>query len=225
MIERELVVGTLAEMDPVDDRLAAKKKAQNPNSCLLGYNTNAGTRIDLKLRPDNLDGFYPYRELAATLLHELSHNWVGEHNALFWSNYGQMRVEYLVTHARLAAGGYVIDGRTSAAVAGLEFTGEELAGGGRGSIRAIYERVVRDLTGECAEHGVSMDMVAPAVYHRCNEMEEKEGRDIGGGGRMVGGRGDDRTNNGSGASPRDRALAAAEKRRARDQREQEKYEE
>jgi len=75
LIERELIVGTLAELEPIDDRLAAKKKAQNPNSCLLGYNTNHGTRIDLKLRPDTLEGFYPYCEIAATLLHELSHNW------------------------------------------------------------------------------------------------------------------------------------------------------
>jgi len=49
-------------------------------------------------------GFYPYCAIAATLLHELSHNWVGEHNALFWSNYGQMRVEYMVTHKKLAGG-------------------------------------------------------------------------------------------------------------------------
>jgi len=50
------------------------KKAQNPNSCLLVYNTNHGSRIDLKLRPDNLEGSYPYGDIAATLLHELSHN-------------------------------------------------------------------------------------------------------------------------------------------------------
>lgn len=72
--ERKLVVGTLGEMDPIDDRLMQKKQQQG--ACLLGYNTNAGARIDLKLRTDDLKGFRPYAQLAATLLHELSHNWV-----------------------------------------------------------------------------------------------------------------------------------------------------
>jgi hypothetical protein len=50
---RELVVGTLGEMDPVDDRIMQKMQ-QEGGGCLLGYNTNRGLRIDVKLRTDDL---------------------------------------------------------------------------------------------------------------------------------------------------------------------------
>lgn len=104
LTKRELLVGTLGEMDPIDDRLMQAK--QSEGACLLGYNTNHGMRIHVKLRTDDLSAFRPYNELASTLIHELSHNWIGEHNALFWTNYGQMRVEYLFVHARLMNGSY-----------------------------------------------------------------------------------------------------------------------
>jgi len=98
MTARELLVNTLGEMDPIDDQL--KHKKEKDGGCLLGYNSNHGLRIDLLLRKKNLEqGFLPYKEIVATLIHELSHNWVNEHNALFWANYGQMRVEYLHRHA------------------------------------------------------------------------------------------------------------------------------
>ena len=84
---------------------------------MLGYNTNHGLRIDLKLQTDDLGGFQPYWELAATLAHELSHNWVGEHDALFWTNHGQMRVEYLWQHARLMRGNVFVQGQRTAALA------------------------------------------------------------------------------------------------------------
>jgi len=171
----------------------------------------------LKLRPDNLEGFYPYGQIAATLLHELSHNWVGEHNALFWSNYGQMRVEYMVTHRKLAEEGYVIDGRTSAVVAGLEYPSSHGRSGG-GSMRGIYNAVVHELKGECASHGIPIEMVAPAIQHRCNEIEEKEVKAVdNGGGRKVGEESGGCTDDGGGTrSSRERALAAAERRRAQD---------
>jgi hypothetical protein len=56
------MVGTLGEMDPIDDRLMQKKEQQG--GCLLGYNTNGGVRIDVKLRTDDLQGFRPYLELG-----------------------------------------------------------------------------------------------------------------------------------------------------------------
>lgn len=162
MVERELVVGTLGEMDPIDDRMMRKTQAQG--ACLLGYNTNAGTRIDLKLRTNDLNDFRPYEELVATLIHELSHNWVGEHNALFWSNYGQMRVEYLHRHASLAAGGYYVDGRTSAELAGVA------AMCGNMTLEHICKSVIAELASEVKQHGVPIDMVSPAVVQRCKEL-------------------------------------------------------
>lgn len=178
MTERELVVNTLGEMDPIDDRLMQKQEAHG--GCLLGYNTNRGLRIDLKLRPDTLEGFYPYESIAATLIHELSHNWVGDHNALFWSNYGQMRVEYLHRHAVLAASGYLVDGRTTASIAGVS---EHCKGG----LVAISKNVQQEVSREMLQHGVPLAAVAPAIIKRCEELEaegvakDTEGHRLGGG--------------------------------------------
>ena len=72
--QREWVVGVLGEMDPVDDRLAHKTHQQG--KCLLGYNTNQGARIDVRLRTHDLSGFLPYPQLIETLLHEMAHNMV-----------------------------------------------------------------------------------------------------------------------------------------------------
>merc|ERR1712187_557540 len=94
--ERELVVGTLGEIDPIDDRYMKEKEKHG--GLLLGYNTNNGHRIDLKLRTDDLSGFRTYHEIVCTLIHELSHNWVSEHDYLFWTNFGQMLVEYMYAH-------------------------------------------------------------------------------------------------------------------------------
>jgi hypothetical protein len=72
--QREWVVGVLGEMDPLDDRLAHKTHQQG--KCLLGYNTNQGARIDVRLRTHDLSGFLPYPQLIETLLHEMAHNMV-----------------------------------------------------------------------------------------------------------------------------------------------------
>jgi len=40
---RELIVGTLGEMDPVDDRIMQMMQLKG-GECLLGYNTNHGLR-------------------------------------------------------------------------------------------------------------------------------------------------------------------------------------
>jgi hypothetical protein len=195
MVERELVVNTLGEMDPVDDRLMEKHKQEG--GCLLGYNTNHGLRIDIKLRPDNLEGFLPYNQLAATLIHELSHNWVGDHNALFWANYGQMRVEYFYRHATFEC---IVDGKSTASLAGIS---EQCQGG----LKAISENVQREVAKEMMQHGVPLSAVASAIVKRCEELEEKsvavekERKRLGGDNAAV-----------ATASARALALAAAERR-------------
>ena len=213
MVERELVVNTLGEMDPVDDRLMQKK--QQEGACLLGYNTNQGLRIDVKLRPDDLNGFIPYEKVVETLIHELSHNWVAEHDALFWANYGQMRVEYLHRHASLAASGYYVNGKTTASLAGVA----ELCSGG---LKVICDSVLKEVAREMAQHGIPLGAVAPAIIKRCEEFEaegrtvDAAGQRLGGGnsstnmngGNQAGGRGEPNT------SQRELALGAAERRQA-----------
>jgi len=192
LLERELVVGTLGEMDPIDDRIM--QKTQEKGGCLLGYNTNGGARIDLKLRTDDLSGFRPYQQLVSTLIHELSHNWVGDHNLLFWTNFGQMRLEYLFKHARLRS--FVIDGKTTAELAGLETL----------KVENVYNLVMQELAMDMAQHGLHPNMIAIAIQTRHQELEKE-------GGERLGSTEEDNTN---GMTARQLALAAAE-RRARQQ--------
>ena len=209
MKERELVVGTLGEMDPIDDRLMQKKQSQSPGSCLLGYNTNGGTRIDIKLRTDDLQGFRPYPELVSTLVHELSHNWVGEHNFLFWTNYAQMRAEYLYEHARLRS--TIVNGRITADIAGLDKT----------RLENVYDFIMFELQKEMAQHGLNPTMIAAPIRQRCEELQklnsDANGRRLGGNSGSINDASSsmDVDNSNGGMTAREKALAAAE-RRARD---------
>ncbi|KAL9187663.1 hypothetical protein ACHAXT_006041 [Thalassiosira profunda] len=224
---RELVVGTLGEMDPIDDRLMQKK--QQEGACLLGYNTNHGMRIDIKLRTDDLSRFRPYNELASTLIHEVSHNWVGEHDVVFWTNYGQMRVEYLWTHALLMRGGVFVNGKRTAALAGVvDMILSPISGNVAQSattptetqlMEHICKSVIAELAKEMAQHRLPVQLVAPAVLTFSRELmaETKDVVGLGAGGQRLGTH-SSRPNDDdviAGATARERALAAAEKR-ARD---------
>ena len=98
----------LAEMDPIDDRLA--EKMDGGGKRLLGYNTNHGMSIHVRLRTMDLRGFEAYPSLVDTLLHELAHNEVGPHNDLFWHLFAQLKADYLRHHARLAQSGALFRG-------------------------------------------------------------------------------------------------------------------
>lgn len=194
MRERKLVVNTLGEMDPIDDRLDAQKKQDGV--CLLGYNTNHGLAIHIRLRTMDLKSFMPYPQLVATLIHELSHNWVGEHNLLFWGNYAQMRVEYLHTHARLAAQGYIAEGKSTAMIAGVL---EQC----RNGMPGIADAVMNELAAEMPQYGLSPQPLRPAIIDRCRQLTEQyesleQGRKLGGSDRRK--------------DARRAALEAAEKR-------------
>ncbi|KAG7338583.1 WLM domain containing protein [Nitzschia inconspicua] len=202
MKERELVVGTLGEMDPIDDRLMRKTQQERAGGCLLGYNTNGGARIDIKLRTDDIQAFRPYPDLVATLIHELSHNWVGEHNLLFWTNYAQMRAEYLYTHARLRS--TIVRGKTTAELAGLD----------KSRLENVLDYIMLELAGEMRQHGLHPQMIEAPIRQRIQELERdhQHGQRLGGTART------NASNGGGGGSSnaREMALAAAE-RRARDQ--------
>ncbi|GAX11310.1 hypothetical protein FisN_15Lh239 [Fistulifera solaris] len=176
MRERQLVVNLLGEMDPIDDRLMQKK--QEHGACLLGYNTNHGLAIHIRLRTMDLQGFMPYPQLVATLIHELSHNWVGEHDLLFWGNFAQMRVEYLHTHARLAAEGYISQGKSTAVIAGVS---KECQNG----LAGIADAVMKELAGEMPQYGLSPVPLRQAIVDRCRQLTEQfesmeQGRKLGG---------------------------------------------
>jgi len=234
LVKRQLVVGTLGEMDPIDDRLMQSKASEG--ACLLGYNTNHGLRIDIKLRTDDLSSFRPYKELVSTLIHELSHNWCSEHDVLFWTNYGQMRVEYLYKHARLMEGGIFVGGKRTAELAGVvdmisppSASSVSSPSSASSSLDSVMNNICQSITQECAremaQHHLPVQLIVPGILSFSKELmaETEKEEDTQTGGYKLGTvdnksnttqqQGGDDT---AGMSMRERALVAAEKR-AREQ--------
>jgi len=192
MKDRELVVNTLGEMDPIDDRIMQKQQ-QSGHACLLGYNTNRGLRIDIKLRTEDLEDFRPYPELVSTLIHELSHNWVSEHDLLFWTNFAQMRAEYIYCHMYSKV---LVKGKSTAELAGLSGINKQ----------NVYLGIMQELVRDMQQHNLHPNMIEGPIQMRCRELDQtyaatkvKEQR-LGGGENV-------------GATTRERALDAAERRR------------
>jgi len=52
--------------------------------CVLGVNTGKGMKVALRLRTDDRLGFRNYHTIRSTLLHELAHNDISEHDQSFW---------------------------------------------------------------------------------------------------------------------------------------------
>lgn len=115
MQAREYTVGLLAEQDPIDDRHAEKMEGEGKR--LLGYNTNAGAEIHIRLRTEDLSGFLPYPSLVDTLLHELCHNQIGPHNEQFWHLFCQLKADYLRRLLSLSAAGDLFGGRSALGLA------------------------------------------------------------------------------------------------------------
>mmetsp|Transcript_44629 Transcript_44629/g.72672 ORF Transcript_44629/g.72672 Transcript_44629/m.72672 type:complete len:311 (-) Transcript_44629:748-1680(-) len=79
-------VGRLAEMYP--EGLVGVDPV-----CVLGYNTNKGQEITLRLRTDDMKGFRHYNSLRKVLFHELAHNVHSEHTADFYNFTSQLEKE------------------------------------------------------------------------------------------------------------------------------------
>ena len=61
---------------------------------LLGINVNRGQTVCVRLRPPEDRGqFYPFESILGTLLHELTHNVVGPHNASFYKLLDEITLE------------------------------------------------------------------------------------------------------------------------------------
>ncbi|KAK7530562.1 WLM domain-containing protein [Phyllosticta citricarpa] len=79
---------------------------------LLGLNVNHGQKIWIRLRyPNSTNKFMDYDVVADTLLHELSHNAVGPHNAQFHKLWNELREEYWALKRQGYTGeGFLSDG-------------------------------------------------------------------------------------------------------------------
>jgi hypothetical protein len=113
-------VGLLAEMPP--EGLVGVSPV-----CILGYNTNAGQSIHLRLRTDDWSGFRKYLKIRETLVHELAHNVFSEHDANFKQLNSELLREVAAREAAAGAGGHML----AAAAAGWE-DGEESDGAEEG---------------------------------------------------------------------------------------------
>lgn len=227
MQERELVVNTLGEMDPIDDTIMKKKQTEGGGQmCLLGYNTNHGLRIDLKLRNEKYQ-FRSYASLISTLIHELSHNWIGEHNLLFWTNFAQMRIEYIYTHAVLRSTSYIINGKSNTELAQLSLPPPTAT---NNLEQLVFQFIMHELKQEMAQHGLHPNMIISPIRQRLAELEKNRvmkhnGRTTMNSGSI--GSGDDGGRKKSSSpssttmSARELALMAAEERRTRQQQRQE----
>ncbi|KAH8682338.1 WLM domain-containing protein [Xylariales sp. PMI_506] len=78
-----------------------------PEPNLLGLNVNRGQKICLRLRyPGDRNQFLPIEQVTDTMLHELSHNVHGPHDAKFHALWNQLRDE----HEALVMKGYTGEG-------------------------------------------------------------------------------------------------------------------
>ncbi|CDK28481.1 unnamed protein product [Kuraishia capsulata CBS 1993] len=97
MREHGFKVGLLCEFNP-----------RSPN--LLGLNVNHGSKVCIRLRPaNNLNTFMPMGELVGTMLHELTHNRFGPHDAAFYGFLDKLRTRFEEIQVRgaLETTGYV----------------------------------------------------------------------------------------------------------------------
>jgi hypothetical protein len=97
MEEHRWVVGCLAEMEP-DGKVGVDPV------CVLGYNTNKGAEIHLRLRTDDKKGFRPVYKLKEVLAHELAHNVHSEHDNQFYELMRQVELEARQFDWRQSAG-------------------------------------------------------------------------------------------------------------------------
>jgi hypothetical protein len=159
MAKHKFRVGLLAEMPP-------EGKVGVSESCVLGYNVNAGAEIHLRLRTDDLRGFRRYARVRETLLHELTHNVWSEHDGNFKALCSRLNAECAEFDwkangngaKRLAGEGAAAssDDETwsedEAMAATRESSGRALGGGGgEGAPRTAAEAAARRATAAAAE--------------------------------------------------------------------------
>ncbi|SCU95908.1 LANO_0E11826g1_1 [Lachancea nothofagi CBS 11611] len=99
MRENKFKVGQLVEFYP-------------KNKQLLGMNVNGGAKIMLRLRqPFDEDQFLAREQILGTMLHELTHNLHGPHNAIFYKKLDELMARQWVIEQRGLFDGFIGRGR------------------------------------------------------------------------------------------------------------------
>ncbi|ORX54952.1 WLM-domain-containing protein [Hesseltinella vesiculosa] len=142
-------VGELAELSPFEH-------------AILGYNRNAGERIALRLRTDDLSGFRHYDTIRKVLLHELTHNVWGDHDENFHKLNRQLNKDVITMDVTFG-------GRTLQAVGPhFEPEEEEETGLASGSHRLGGQGTIPISIAERRERAVQ------AAMYRLTKQEEQE---------------------------------------------------
>lgn len=140
MDARGWTVGCLAEME-------AEGKVGVDPVCVLGYNTNKGQSIHLRLRTDDGNGFRPMWKLHEVLSHELAHNVHSEHDKDFYALMSKVAKEAKANNWR-GSSGKIVGANGSSSIEGvdpLEFADEDAGPSlnivrrlGSGPVRALF---------------------------------------------------------------------------------------
>lgn len=93
MKKHNWTVGILAELFPERPAAPVLGGKMSDQYTLLGLNENAGQRILLRLRTDDLQGFRDLTSIRKTLCHELAHNVHGDHDDDFFRLWRQIERE------------------------------------------------------------------------------------------------------------------------------------
>jgi hypothetical protein len=138
MRARNWTVGTLAEFYPDQQNLLGKDTSflyKYMLTAFTGINVNKGMKICLRLRyPGDQNQFLPMEQVVDTMLHELSHNVHGPHDAKFHALWDQLRKEY--------------EGLVSKGYTGEGFLSEGHRLGGRGTVPRDEARRIARLAAE-----------------------------------------------------------------------------
>ncbi|KAI9631827.1 WLM domain-containing protein [Dioszegia hungarica] len=178
MTKRSWTVGTLAEFLPSDPSL-------------LGNNMNRGQRINLRLRPPGSEGdFYEYDQLVLVMLHELTHNEFGPHDAKFYKLLGELEEEYYDLKRKGFSGeGFHSSGNNLSGIkrdeyagrlTGLQAAERRLAAQrkiGKGGVlggRGTAGRSVREVLAEAAERRIRDDKACSAEGSKAVEEEVRK---------------------------------------------------
>ncbi|CEP61852.1 metalloendopeptidase WSS1 LALA0_S04e02168g [Lachancea lanzarotensis] len=117
MRENSFKVGQLVEFYPKNKRL-------------LGMNVNGGSKIMLRLRqPFDEDQFLSREQILGTMLHELTHNVCGPHNATFYKKLDELTARQWVIEQRGLFDGFVGQGRKLGARPRARIPGRALGSG------------------------------------------------------------------------------------------------
>ena len=128
-----------------------------------------------------------------------------------------MRAEYFYEHSLNNTLGLVINGKTTAQLAGLIALSMK-------TVEDVFHRVMAELTLEMGQHGLHPAMISTAIRERCQQLEEARSTKSAAStvvvdyGQATSGSFSPSNNSTSSprGNPREMALAAAEKRRARE---------